>query len=139
MPSNQHSSGEEQSSPGKPSLYERLGGAYRIAMVVDDFIERIMSDERLEANPRVREANRHLSRPGLKYLVTELACWAAGGPQTYSGRGMAESHRHLMISDQEWRWFIDDFRASLAACGVRPAEGEELTAMLEASKREIVR
>ncbi len=120
------------------SLYDRLGGAYRIAILVDDFIDRFMADERLEANPRVREANRLLSKPGLKYLVTELTCWAAGGPQTYSGRSMAESHRHLGISDAEWRWFMEDFEASLARCKVRPAEQRELIALLDASKSAIV-
>ena len=41
----------------QPSLYERLGGVYSIATVVDDFIDRIMVDPRLNANPRVDEAH----------------------------------------------------------------------------------
>jgi truncated hemoglobin YjbI len=36
-----------------PSLYERLGGVYSIATVIDDFIDRIMVDPRLNANPKV--------------------------------------------------------------------------------------
>jgi hemoglobin len=39
------------------SLYDRLGGVYAIAVVVDDFIYRIMVDPRLNANPRVDEAH----------------------------------------------------------------------------------
>jgi hypothetical protein len=38
----------------KPSLYDRLGGVYYIATVVDDLIDRVMIDPRLNANPRVR-------------------------------------------------------------------------------------
>jgi len=38
--------------PPQPSLYERLGGAFSIATVVDDLIDRVMSDARLNANPR---------------------------------------------------------------------------------------
>ena len=38
------------------SLYERLGGIYVIATAVDDFIDRIMVDDRLNANPRVDAA-----------------------------------------------------------------------------------
>jgi hemoglobin len=30
------------SETGKPTLYERLGGVYSIAAVVDDFIDRVM-------------------------------------------------------------------------------------------------
>jgi len=44
-------------SAEKPSLYERLGGVYSIATVVDDFINRIMVDARLNANPLVDEAH----------------------------------------------------------------------------------
>ena len=35
------------------ALYDRLGGVYTIAVVVDDFIDRVMNDDRLNANPRV--------------------------------------------------------------------------------------
>src|SRR5260370_28505856 len=92
----------------KPSLYDRLGGVYNIATVVYDLIDRIMVDLRLNANPRVDEAHHRVSPPGFKYLVTEMISSAAGGPQKYSGRSMAESHRHLMITEDE-RWsFLDD-------------------------------
>jgi truncated hemoglobin YjbI len=37
---------------GVSSLYERLGGVYSIATVIDDFIDRIMVDPRLNVNPR---------------------------------------------------------------------------------------
>jgi hemoglobin len=73
-------------APEAPSLYDRLGGVYNVATVVDDFIDRIMVDPRLNANPRVDEAHHRVSPPGFKFLVTEMLCWAAGGPQQYSGR-----------------------------------------------------
>ncbi len=44
-------------SEEKPSLYERLGGVYAIAAVVDDSIDRIMLNPRLNANPKVDEAH----------------------------------------------------------------------------------
>ena len=64
-----------------PCLYERLGGVYSIATVIDDFIDRIMIDPRLNANPRVDEAHHRVPPAGFKYLVTEMVCWATGGPQ----------------------------------------------------------
>jgi hemoglobin len=121
-----------------PSLYERLGGAYKIAALVDDFIDRIMTDPRLDANPRVREANARISKPGLKYLVTEMACWATGGPQKYTGRSMGESHRNLSITEGEWGSFIDDFERASDACGVHDPERRELIAILESWKSVIV-
>jgi hypothetical protein len=44
-----------------PSLYDRLGSVYSIATVMDDFIDRIMVDPRLNANPRVDEAHHRVS------------------------------------------------------------------------------
>ena len=73
-----------------PTLYERLGGVYSIATVMDDFIDRIMIDPRLNANPKVDEAHHRVSPAGFKYLVTEMVCWATGGPQKYTGRSMKE-------------------------------------------------
>ena len=72
------------------TLYDRLGGIYNIATVVDDFIDRVMGDPRLNANPRVDEAHHRVAPAGFKYLVTEMVGWAAGGPQQYSGRSMEE-------------------------------------------------
>src|SRR5207249_11559131 len=80
------------------SLYERLGGVYGIAVVVDDLIDRVMSDARLNANPAVNEAHHKVPPAGFKYLVTEMVCWASGGPQKYSGRSMRDSHSHLNIT-----------------------------------------
>src|SRR6266404_7551041 len=71
-----------------PNLYERLGGVYSIATVVDDLIDRMMADPRLNANPLVDDA--HHKVPPAGFLVTEMLCWAAGGPQKYTGQGHGE-------------------------------------------------
>ena len=120
------------------SLYERLGGAYSIAVVVDDFIDRIMGDSRLNANPRVDEAHHRVSPQGFKFYVTEQVCWAAGGPQTYSGRSMADLHRDLLISNAEWDAFMDDFDQTLTKFDVPERERGELVAIIESTKNDIV-
>jgi hemoglobin len=122
----------------KSALYDRLGGVYNIATVVDDLIDRVMVDPRLNANPRVDEAHHRVSAAGFKYLVTEMVCWAAGGPQQYSGRPMGDSHRHLMITDEEWQAFLDDFQQTLDTFQVPQAEQEELKAIVESTKEAIV-
>ena len=91
---------------GKPSLYDRLGGVYGMATVVDDFIDRIMVDPRLNANPLVDEAHHRVPPAGFKYLVT----WATGGPQKYAGKSMKDSHARLKITSKEWEAFLDDFQ-----------------------------
>lgn len=130
--------GSEQQNP-RPTLYERLGGVYAIASVVDDFINRIMDDPRLNANPLVDEAHHRVSRAGFKYLVTEMVCWASGGPQVYTGRTMLDSHAHLNINEAEWQVFLADFRDCLDHFAVPPAEQAELLAIVESTKGDIVR
>jgi hemoglobin len=122
----------------KPSLYERLGGIYSIATVVDDFIDRIMVDPRLNANPRVDEAHHRVSPPGFKYLVTEMVAWAAGGPQQYTGRPMAESHHQLQITGDEWQAFLDDLQQTLDKFAVPAAEQAELKAIVESTRHDII-
>jgi hemoglobin len=122
----------------KPSLYDRLGGLYNIATVVDDLIDRVMADPRLNANPRVDEAHHRVSPAGFKYYVTELVCQTSGGPQQYSGRSMGDSHRHLMITDQEWDAFMDDLQRTFDKFGVPGQEQGELKAIVEGTKESIV-
>jgi hemoglobin len=120
------------------SLYERLGGVYSIACVVDDFIDRVMSDPRLNANAAVNEAHHKIPPAGFKYLVTEMVCSATGGPQKYTGRSMADSHRDLNITPQEWGAFMDDFQQSVDKFNVAPAEQGELRAIVESTYDDIV-
>ena len=122
-----------------PTLYERLGGVFAIATVVDDFIDRIMHDPRLNANPQVEEAHHKVPPAGFKYLVTEQVCHATGGPQRYTGRSMYDSHAHLGITEQEWVAFLDDFQQTLTKFKVPTTEQAELFAIVANTKNDIVR
>ncbi len=120
------------------TLYDRLGGVYSIATVVDDFIDRIMVDPRLNANPRVDEAHHRVPPAGFKYLVTEMVCWAAGGPQNYTGRSMKDTHQDLMITAGEWEAFIDDLQQTMDRFGVPTAEQTELKTIVASTRADIV-
>jgi hemoglobin len=106
--------------------------------VVDDFIDRIMVDPRLNANPRVDEAHHRVAPAGFKYLVTEMVCWAAGGPQNYTGRSMKESHQEMLITAGEWEAFIDDLRQTLDKFRVPTAEQAELQTIVASTRADIV-
>ncbi len=129
---------ENNAGSREESLYERLGGVYAIATVVDDFIDRIMDDPRLNANPKVDEAHHRVPRAGFKYLVTEQVSWAAGGPQHYTGKTMRESHEQLDITEEQWQDFLDDFRKTLDKFEVPQREQQELFAIVESTKADIV-
>ncbi len=121
-----------------PTLYARLGGIYSIATVVDDFIDRIMTDPRLNSNPLVDEAHHRVPPAGFKYLVTEMVCWAAGGPQKYTGRSMRDSHQKLKITAREWDAFLDDFQKTLDKFAVPQAEQVELKTIVNSTRVDIV-
>jgi hemoglobin len=120
------------------TLYERLGGVYSIATVVEDLIDRIMVDARLNANPRVDEAHHRVASAGFKYLVTEMLCGAAGGPQKYTGRSMYESHKDMKITGGEWDAFMDDLQQTLDKFGVPAQEQAEVKAIIESTRADIV-
>ena len=122
----------------KPSLYDRLGGVYSIATVVDDFIDRIMKDPKLNANPLVDEAHHRVPSAGFKYLVTEMVCWAAGGPQKYTGKSMADAHSRLKITGREWEAFMDDLQQTLDKFAVPAEEQAELKAIVNSTRSDIV-
>lgn len=125
---------EEEAS----SLYARLGGVYNIALVVDDFIDRVVVNDVLNANPQVY-ANRKPERfPGLKFQLTALVCQATGGPCNYTGRSMKEAHDGWMITEEEWQALGADFKASPDKFAVPEKEQHELFAIVESTKEDIV-
>ncbi len=119
--------------PPQPTLYDRLGGIDSIAVVVDDFIDRVMADARLNANPAVNEVHHKVPPPGFKYLVTEMVGWATGGPQNYTGRSMRDSHQDLNITPKEWEAFMDDFQQTLGKFKAPAAEQAELKAIVQST------
>ena len=126
-----------QRKPG-PSLYERLGGAYHIATVVDDFIERLYVNDTLNANPKIKEARDRVPKAGLKFRVTALVCQVTGGPEQYTGRTMKEAHQHLNITEREWQAMLADFRKTLGKFKVPEREQKDLITIVESTKKDIV-
>jgi hemoglobin len=123
----------------QPSLYDRLGGVYSIATVVDDFIERLLVNATLNANPAINEARKRVPKAGLKFHVTSLVCAATGGKCAYTGRPMKESHEKLNISQAEWNAMVTDFKATLDKFKVPQREQQELITIVDSTNNDIVR
>ena len=126
-------------SAGKKSLYDRLGGAYPIAVVVDDFIERLLVNDTLNANPAIKEARDRVPRAGLKFHVTALVCQVTGGPCKYTGRSMQAAHVHLGITEGQWQAMREDFKKTLDKFKVPAGEQKELFDIVEGTKKDIVK
>jgi len=131
------SASAQQTTPRK-ALYERLGGMTGITVVVDDFIDRLVIDHVLNMNPRIKETRSRVPAPHLKYHVSALVCQVTGGPCTYTGRTMKDSHAHLNITPAEWDWMVAVFKDVLADHRVPAAEQQELLEIVGTTRADIV-
>jgi len=131
------------------SLYDRLGGVFAIAAVVDHFSDAIVKNPivgQQSANPALREwHNNNLGRlPGLKWMRTLWVCDVAGGPQQYvptrpgsTELGLEEAHRKLRISPEEFDEVAAELGRTLDAVGVPEGEKGEVLAAFAAHKGEV--
>ena len=131
------------------SLYERLGGVFAIASVVDHFSDAIVENPIVgkgSKNPALREWHtKNLGRlPGLKFMRTLWVCAATGGPFHYSptkpGKtelGLEEAHRELRISPAEFDEVAAELGGSLDFAKVPAREKGEVLAAFAAHKDEV--
>ena len=120
------------------SLYDRLGGLAPISVVVSDFIDALVPDTVLNANPAIDAARKRVPAPYLKYHVTALVCQATGGPCQYQGRGMKDSHARLNITAKEWDRMVTIFKEILAKHKVPAKETQELVEIVGTTRADIV-
>jgi hemoglobin len=131
------------------SLYERLGGAFAIAAVVDHFSEAIVKNPivgQASENPALREWHTsNLERlPGLKFMRTLWVCNVAGGPQQYAATkpgstqlGLEEAHRELKISPAEFDEVAAELGRTLDFFKVPELEKDEVLGAFAAHKGEV--
>jgi hemoglobin len=131
---------EKQSMPEK-SLYERLGGVFAIAAVVDHFSDAVVKNPivgQKSKNPQLREWHtKNLGRlPGLKFMRTLWVCNISGGPFQFTATkpgktplGLEEAHRDLRISPAEFDEVAAELGRTLDYFKVpKPEKAEVLTA-----------
>ena len=131
------------------SLYERLGGVFAIAAVVDHFSDEIVKNPIVgkdSKNPALREWHtKSLGRlPGLKFQRTLWVCQVTGGPQKYEptkpGKtelGLEEAHRDLKISPAEFDEVAAELGRALDFAKVPAREKGEVLAAFAAHKGEV--
>lgn len=120
------------------SLFDRLGGLMPLSVVVSDFIDVVVTDSMLNANPAVDASRKVVPAPYLKYRVTAMVCEATGGPCTYQGRDMKSAHAHLNITAAEWDQMVMLFKEVLAKHQVPETETQELLDIVGSTRADIV-
>jgi hemoglobin len=131
------------------SLYDRLGGVFAIAAVVDHFSDAIVENPivgQASQNPALREWHtQQLGRlPGLKFMRTLWVCNVAGGPFAYVGThpgrdevSLEEAHRRFTISPDEFDEVAAELGRTLDIVGVPAQEKGEVLAAFAAHKGEV--
>ena len=117
------------------TLYSRLGGYDSIVAVVDDLLPRLMADSRLGRFWQNR-GDDGLARE--KQLLIDFLCSSAGGPLLYTGRNMADSHKGMGISEDDWRAFTGHLNATLDKFELPAAERNDVIGFVEITKPDIV-
>ena len=131
------------------SLYERLGGVYAIAAVVDHFSDAIVQNPivgKNSKNPALMEWHtNNLGRlPGLKFMRTLWVGEITGGPFKYSATkpgkthlGLEAAHRNLKISPAEFDEVAAELGRSLDFAKVPAREKGQVLAAFAAHKKEV--
>ena len=114
------------------SLYERLGGMDAITAVVDDFVARCASDDRINAKFARTDV------PRLKSMLVDQVCEASGGPCSYRGRDMRTTHDGMGVTAGEFDALVGNLVATLDQFGVRAGEKDELIGALAPMRTDIV-
>ena len=139
----------KQTMPEK-SLYERLGGVFAIAAVVDHFSDAVVKNPivgQKSKNPQLAEWHtKNLGRlPGLKFMRTLWVSKVSGGPYQYTATkpgttplGLEEAHRNLRISPAEFDEVAAELGRTLDFVKVPKGEKAEVLAAFAAHKDEVI-
>jgi len=114
------------------SLYDRLGGADAINALTESWVARVGGDDR---------ANGKFVRTDIERLMKEVVdqlCEATGGPCTYTGRSMLETHAGMKVTAGEFDVVMQHLDATLDELNVPKTERDELVSLLRPMRNDIV-
>ena len=137
---------------GEKSLYDRLGGEETIKAIVDDFMARVLAD------PRVNWERKGVKQGGLSINRNKSVTWDAndgnvaqmkkhlvqflslstGGPPHYDGLDMKAAHAGKRVTNAEFDASVGDLKASLDKLQVPNKEQQELLAIVESTRAQVV-
>jgi hemoglobin len=127
--------------PAGQTLYDRLGGIFPIAAVVDRFSDQIVLNPKLNKNPALIEWNSKEAAtrlPGLKFMRTLWLAALAGGPFKYSGMPLHDAHTRFSLTSDEFDEVGAEIVRALDYYKVPDHEKQELVTAYMRSKPEVV-
>lgn len=124
-------------SADSKSLYARLGGKKAIKAVVDEFVNNVAADSRI--NSFFAETAKDPKRVDkFKANLVDQICQASGGPCKYKGKDMKTAHKGMGVSEADFNALVEDLVKALDKFNVGQAEKDELLGKLGPMKADIV-
>jgi hemoglobin len=123
------------------SLYDRIGGVYAIAAVVDRFSDQLLRNPKIvNANPQLKEwhTEKYKTRlPGLKFNRTLWVCAVSGGPYEYTAQDLHEAHSDLHITPEVFDEVVAELASTLDHFKVPAREKQEVLNAFNAHKPDV--
>lgn len=121
-----------QKAPKDDSLYQALGARQGITRIVEGMLLNIARDE------RIVERFRKIDIQRLRDKLIEQFCVEAGGPCTYTGDSMAESHKGQNVSRSDFNALVEDLIAAMDDQGIAVPVQNRLIAQLAPMRGEVI-
>lgn len=131
-----------QQMKSKTTLYDRLGGVFAIAAVVDRFSDQLLKNPKIvNSNPKLKEWHTEKFKerlPGLKFMRTLWVCAVSGGPFEYTGKSLRDAHFDLHISPEVFDEVTMELSNTLDYFKVPDAEKKEVLSAFVAQKPDVI-
>jgi hemoglobin len=121
-----------QSAFAEERLYDELGGAAKLNATVEEFVDIILEDKRI--NFAFAQADLRIFK---ERLYTQL-CALAGGPCDYEGRDMKTAHEKLAVNNAQFNALAEDLYKAMERAGVNYRAQNKLMALLAPMQKDIV-
>ena len=113
-------------------LYDRLGGGDAINALTESWVARVGGDDRANGKFARTDIDR------LKKEIVDQLCEATGGPCTYTGRSMLETHAGMKVTAGEFDVVMQHLGATLDELNVQKTEQDEVVALIMPMRDDIV-
>lgn len=126
---------DENPAPADPALrpvYEQFGGKAGLDALMEDFMIKLIED------PRTRGYFAEADQTRIKAMLSEQFCVILGGPCTYTGKGMRESHARLAINRGGFNALVEDLQLAMDMHKIPFGAQNKLLAKLAPMHREVV-
>ncbi len=126
-----------EKSSSTENLFDRLGKTGGIVKVVNDFVENVIQDKRVQPFFAVTANNPKRVRRFKKLLALQI-CEASGGTCKYSGKSMKEAHKNMKVQESHFNILVEHLTEAMIKNGVGKKEQSEVIALIAPMKEDIV-